>query len=383
MQDLKNGKKRITANFIDKTLGGRKHVTYRLIIHSKLPEFIKEHFYVLARKHIKTEKPVDINFDASIDYDDREIKMAMETLMIAMMNNVLFSQQEVETNIAYAINRRIDLLIDPLTTLEKTYFHENKVYDNAVFCRSLQRLSFGIPFVDGVIAKVKAYRRAIESEHFREISNAVKHELYDREKQKALISEFDLLLSLFKTDEMIASRGLGYEIVEMMFISRGLHDALHVVKKKERQGKKWWRTEDIVDLFSFVLNPQVEKRAKAAVEEKDETEDIIGLPRVIYPDDDKSIKIKRKKIERQPPGPYPSVFNLMEKKDYKALLKKLFKKDEKAFVHFINRVDKEDQWRKAKQIIDLELEKRNLDKFSREALKLGNIVFSKYFHYTY
>ncbi|MBD3385781.1 hypothetical protein GF407_12750 [candidate division KSB1 bacterium] len=381
MQNLESGKKRITANFIEKTLGGRDHLTYRQITHTNLPQFIKEHFYISARKRIKKEKPLEINFDAGIDYDDREIKEAMEALMLALLNNVLFSKEEAKANITFAINRRIDLLIDPAKTLENIFFQEeDKEYDNTLFCRSLQRLDHGSPFIEKVLTKVKDHQKPVYCNSFKKHIEAAERELYTQQEQNALVSEFDLLLSLFKTDEMTYRRGLSGEIVQTMLMARGLKQALKVVKKKELQGKKAWRTEDIVDIFSFVLNPRLEKRPLVR---DDDTDEIISLPRVIYSDDDKSIKIKRKKIEKQPPGPYPSVYTLIEKKDYKTLVKKLFKKDEEAFIHFMDKVDQEDQWRKAKQIIDGELEKRNLDKFSREALKLGNIVFSKYFNYTY
>lgn len=381
MQNLESGKKRITANFIEKALGGRDHLTYRQIIQTNLPQFIKEHFYISARKRIKNEKPLEINFDAGIDYDDREIKEAMEALMLALLNNVLFSKEEAKANITFAINRRIDLLIDPAKTLENIFFQEeDKEYDNTLFCRSLQRLNHGSPFIEKVLTKVKDHQKPVHCNNLKKHIESAERELYTQKEQNALVSEFDLLLSLFKTDEMTYRRGLGGEIVQTMLMARGLRQALKVVKKKELQGKKAWRTEDIADIFSFVLNPKLEKRPLVR---DDDTDEIIGLPRVIYPDDDKSIKIKRKKIETQPPGPYPSVYTLIEKKDYKTLVKKLFKKDEKAFIHFMDKVDQEDQWRKAKQIIDVELEKRNLDKFSREALKLGNIVFSKYFNYTY
>jgi len=95
--------------------------------------------------------------------------------------------------------------------------------------------------------------------------------------------------------------------------------------------------------------------------------------------DPQDIIIDRNTIESQPKGPLVMLQSLIDEKSKKLIQRKIFCKDEIAYNNFIMKLEKIDNWKKAKQIIDDELIIRSVQPFSREALKLGDLVFNRYF----
>ncbi|MFQ5823352.1 MAG: hypothetical protein ACE5JB_04785 [bacterium] len=96
-------------------------------------------------------------------------------------------------------------------------------------------------------------------------------------------------------------------------------------------------------------------------------------------DYEETLIINRRDIESQPPGPYPALHTLINHKDRKIFIKKIFHKDGQQYIEFIQRLEKQDKWKDAKAIIDAELEKLGISPYSKAAVLLGDVVFSRYF----
>lgn len=88
---------------------------------------------------------------------------------------------------------------------------------------------------------------------------------------------------------------------------------------------------------------------------------------------------KPPQVVYQPPGPYPSLRNIIDKRSQNMFVNKIFGKDESAYFKFLDHIDKKDSWKEAKAILDLELQFRKLGLFSREATKLSDMIFAKFF----
>lgn len=367
---LEEGKKRLAAFFIEGSIDGRESVTCRHLLESQLPQFVKESIVSLARRHLKLEKPVLWNFRANIDFDDDEVKFAGEKLMYALLKNVRFQRHEVEACIFNAVKVRIDLLLRPKQTIEKLIFKENKTIDKNIVIRTLTRLGKDIPFIETLEQEIKEFeKQELSRDIFQQFSENVYDKIYRNGNVDSIYVEFELLSELLNHDKTLTKSYLETEFVEEFFHSRGLEEALRTVRKKRTQGKKQWLREDIEDIFTFIL-----KKPEAKAEEEAD----FSLPRIIFKDDSGFI-IQRQKIESQPPGPYPSIFDFIDRKDWKVFVRKIFKKNEIDFKEFLYKVDGVSKWRDAKQIIDWELEKRRLDPYSKEAVRLGDIVFAKFF----
>ncbi|MCI0698252.1 hypothetical protein L0337_40375 [candidate division KSB1 bacterium] len=98
-----------------------------------------------------------------------------------------------------------------------------------------------------------------------------------------------------------------------------------------------------------------------------------------YADDDEPQIIERAKIEAQPPGPYPSFTRLVDEKSRRDFIKKIFHKDLEAYLAFIERLETMQTWKEAKAYLDHEFQQRRVNPYSREAVRLSDTVFSRYF----
>lgn len=112
----------------------------------------------------------------------------------------------------------------------------------------------------------------------------------------------------------------------------------------------------------------------------------------------KPMRIIRREVKEEPleavePEPAPliseekapaSIFrtrlkDLIDEKTEKAFIKKLFGGDGEAYVKLMRKLEEAESWRVAKILIDNELFKRDVDPFSREAIKLVDLVYSRYY----
>ena len=70
---------------------------------------------------------------------------------------------------------------------------------------------------------------------------------------------------------------------------------------------------------------------------------------------------------------------LIDDKTEKVFIKKLFNGDGDSYGKLLQRLDEAESWRVAKILIDNELFKRDVDPFSREAIKLVDLIYSRYY----
>lgn len=71
--------------------------------------------------------------------------------------------------------------------------------------------------------------------------------------------------------------------------------------------------------------------------------------------------------------------NLIDDRTQKVFIKKLFDGDKENYHKLLDKLEEAESWRVAKILIDNELFKRDVDPFSREAIKLVDLVYSRYY----
>jgi hypothetical protein len=83
--------------------------------------------------------------------------------------------------------------------------------------------------------------------------------------------------------------------------------------------------------------------------------------------------------KKNPFGKKSGFRELIDDKTEKVFIKKLFNGDGDAYGKLLQRLDEAESWRVAKILIDNELFKRDVDPFSREAIKLVDLIYSRYY----
>ena len=104
-------------------------------------------------------------------------------------------------------------------------------------------------------------------------------------------------------------------------------------------------------------------------------------PKIVYNDraaEEQQI-ITRASLEAQPPGPYPSITRLIDGKSRLAFIKKIFHKDLDAYLDFIEALEATQTWKEAKALLDGTFKQRKVNPYSKEAVQMSDLVFSRYF----
>jgi hypothetical protein len=83
--------------------------------------------------------------------------------------------------------------------------------------------------------------------------------------------------------------------------------------------------------------------------------------------------------ERPENGEIGVLGSSIDEKSRKSFVKKLFGGDTTGYRKLIEKLNEADSWRVAKILIDNELFKRDVDPFSREAIKLVDLVYGRYY----
>ncbi len=96
-------------------------------------------------------------------------------------------------------------------------------------------------------------------------------------------------------------------------------------------------------------------------------------------DEEEPMMITRAKLEQQPAGPFPALTKLIDEKSRKLFVRNVFQRDEDAYLDFIQRLELLQTWKEAKAQLDRELNKRKINPYSKEAIRLSDLIFGRYF----
>ncbi len=89
--------------------------------------------------------------------------------------------------------------------------------------------------------------------------------------------------------------------------------------------------------------------------------------------------IYRSKMEQQPPGPFPSLHKLIDEKNRKLFVRKVFDRDADAYAEFIQRLEPVPTWKEAKNVLDQELNRRKISPYSKDVIRMSDLIFGRYF----
>lgn len=348
--------------WLETSLEQEQVVSCRQLLKKSLPQYIKNSFLIYAKKNVKLESPIAWHFQNTYDLDDQEVKKAREKLISALQLSVRFTRNDVKACIRNALRIRFELVLRPPVAIKSFFFKKSDHTDKRLILRSIDNYGEGIVFLEYLSEILFKYNKnSIRSTTLDTLSNQASEKAYSPTQFKSILKEFDLLVDFFNINGTVHRNNMDKNIVEEFLSSRGRNDLYQIIRENERTS---WSKNDIQNILYPV---EIEKKKPQPF-----------FPKVIF-DDDNYFIIHRQKIERQPPGPYPSIFNYIKRNDWNRFVRRLFRKDEDAFIRFIHKLDNIGKWRDAKQIIDWELEMRHLDPYCREAVRLSDVVFAKFF----
>ncbi len=432
-------KLRLTRMLYEKVTHGKEKVTYNDILAVKVPVFFEGCIKNQARRFINSENPIRIENRNRYNLDKVEVKKQFYLLKESLIRETYFTKAEIQQLSNFSVNFQFDILVRPLQKLIESIYKSNDSRKKDDIRIIIQGFGENRPFIKKLIDAIENLEsESISREEFTAFARAVEQRVYKKIPISAFLEEISALMEFETTISGEEKTTIHSKVLSGMLKERGLHDMVEAFND-EAVKREYWpidEVENVLERFLLVgpldsyqpppkekdplgatLQPtfqleSVEKdNTKVETKSKAETispKDTTSL-RLQFEDTDKAQRSKSKSsqfdsvsvsrltgksrsskntdtfpverhdIENQPPGPYPELTNMINPKDQKTFIKKIFNKDRLQYIEFIEHLEKQDNWKAAKVIIDEELRNRQINHFSKEAVLLGDIVFSRYF----
>ena len=370
-----DGLRNMVEVVLQSILGDDHSISSRQLEKKELPQFIKSSFQAIARKQVKNSTAISIKQQRESAFDQVELKVAHEHFISEMQKSVVFSESEVKACVHNALKIRYELLLHPRQASETIFFKKTESIDKSILLLSLKNFGEGVPFLEKLCVRMeKNPNSVITKSEFDKAAEEILSDLYSNGYRKTIVKDSRLFVDFFKFGGGNGKLPVDTDIVEEFFLARGFDDVLPMIREKVNGGEKVWTRDEMLELLKNVVHDSsINFNGNG-----NGNGNGVHHPRIIYVDDFEE-KIQREKIERQPPGPYPSLLSFIKNDDWKFLLKRVFQKNSLDFAKFIYKIDKLDKWRDAKAVIDWELEQRKVDMYAKEAVRLGDLVFAKFF----
>lgn len=413
--------KKLLADAVRKRLiGDKSFVSYKELIDKKLPTFLKNFLQNSVQKYIVTEEPFQFNNSKRFDFEYEKIVELKHQLMKAFEEATLFSREELVEIINKTVSLQFNLLVKPTTSLIKIFFRNKSERLQTEILQILEGLDDQRMIIKRLIEQIKKFDQYhIVEDDFKKILDETNKQVYQENFIPAFISDVKAFLNFL---------GMIYGIENHQIKLTYLRLIL-----KERNLEKYWvafesfpsESISINEIQSLLSQFIARENSHGAEENNDDIDRFMVLPFSIADNsteisskadqdnnafsqnfiikapidqnerqntaerkilkitnnwkDPMDMVIQRSNIEKQPEGPLLSLKMMIGEKDRRLIQKRIFDNDIYAYDEFINNLDLIDNWKDAKKLIDSELQNRSIGLYSKEALRLGDLVFNRYF----
>ena len=428
-----NEKRLLAATVRDRLIGNRNIILYRELLDKKIPTFLKNYLQNSVQKYIHTEEPFQFNNSKRFDFEYRKVIELRNSLIKAFEEATIFSRNELIEIINRTVSLQFNLLVKPSDTLLKIFYKNKAERIQNDILQILEGLDDRRILIKVLIKNIKEFDQYhIVAEDFINILNQTNKEVYQDNFIKSFISDITVFTDFLSMIHGNENTKIDINLLKLLLVERGLSqyssafdvypetkieiNRIASILTNSLNNGKPEDSELDDDIEKFMLAPatgdrredHIDPGAKLYKNEIDQSfdnlesdqETFTQFDENTYPldptdsvdgDDRKFPKItnkwkdpmdmviKRSNIEKQPEGPLHSLRRLIDEKDKRFIQRRIFDNDIRAYSEFIRQLEIIDNWKEAKKIIDNELFMRSIEPFSKEALKLGDLVFNRYF----
>jgi len=410
-------KKLLAATVQERLIGKKNSVLYKELLEEKIPTFLKNYLQNAVRKLINTEEPVQFKFSKRFDFEYQKIKQLRNSLSKAIEEATVFPREELVEIINKTVSLQFDLLVRPNFTLQKIFYNNKSDCVRGEILQILEGLEDNRIFIKALIRKIREFDQYhIVEEDFKKILLETEREIFQNHFISAFISEVTNFTEFLGMIRGYDNQKIKVELVKLLLLERkldkyitafdyyngetididGIISILEDYIKIENNDHQKTDSDEIDNFLMFSI-PEEEKgshglktidnkltessikfvESKEKVSPKNRKNKVIKVTNM-YEDPLDRI-IKRSQIEKQPDGPIESLKKIIDEKNEKFLIKRIFKNEKAEYHEFIEHLEQIESWKEAKEIIDRELNIREIKPFSKEALRLGDLVFTRYF----
>lgn len=432
-------REQLVAALLQRIANASESIALRDLLAMKLPEVLKVVLRNHAKSLVRKEKPLVLQTHRRFELDDAEVREQFRALRDALAERIVLDLAELKPVLAFGIRLQFDLIVRPRGFLESLLYHHaaererNDVlviltgfnderefvvrlverlrgYAEGVLtkeafsalCRRVEREVYGARPIATLMADVRAYQNYCQMIHGHEAPSRVMDnqiilamlsdrnltELTERllpevaQKESWFVAELEGLLQQFATDAaedvpLPAERLAPSEIDMSNFLEEAAGEIENELVKTSLRELRNEPPEETQPSPAKTETPQEAIRTEENLGALTAPEPVKKRPLIRF--DDENPLIYRAKLEQQPVGPYPTMTKLIDEKSRRTFIRSIFQRDEDAYLDFIQRLELLQTWKEAKALLDGELNKRKVNPYSKEAIRLSDLIFSRYF----
>ncbi len=416
-------------------LGGKERVRFKSVsADDGVPTFIKTLFKNRIEDFIAEESPLTIQATPHFDIKPKDLETFRTRLTDVLRETASFGDKEVEKVLREALVLRLNYIVKPVDTMRKMLFEKREKIDVSEMDKVLDSFTKVLPYAERVLEECRRLDKSLlERDDYSRVTTDVLHRLMEEDSVRIVLRDFSALTEFLSETKGEDVSRVEASMIQEFLADRNLWGFRRALDVERKLGKEDFNAVDLEmtlkrylelkEEFSKADSQETEKvteksprreseleevqieEEKAASEEEDEwdLESVLSEETFsIEAEEDreetadlgselKSMEIveeDQKKKEEEPEEvsdqngdrvKREELENLIEGKTEKAFIKKLFGGDAAEYKHLLDKINEAESWRVAKILIDNELFKRDVDPFSREAIKLVDLVYNRYY----
>lgn len=415
---LKQEKDRLTQRLIDDISLSNEQVPLKKILQKKYPLLFQERAKKEAYKILDQENPIELKTGKRFNFDGDIVKTQVSDLKKSILLELFFSAKEIKKFAKFSVWLQVDIIIKPRQTILNILFKKEKEIDKTVAMDIIAGFGEERPFIRKLIAALDNENTTkIQMEDINKLSEKIERNVYKLTPISSFLTDVGLYLDFEISITGDSQTLFRSEILQEMFTKRGLERVSKSIAAEEE--RDFWTITEIESAFErFLLVGNLEQEEQVEVIEKTEKKktelsakqqkredaekrQINFLENFSKPIAD-PVKPKNGEVINgssgsggtKPPNgsrkngqsnlngnkaQRPQISALINQDDKDFLVSTIFNNKADDFSQFIEKLDLIKKWQTARVAINEEIVKRNISPYSKEAILLGDVVFSRYF----
>ena len=406
---------------------GMQDIPLTYIFTRNIPHSIKHFFDQEVELWIREESE---KFGSSerFDYEMPEVQMLVDKIFDILKQTATFHINQFNRLLERAIKLEANYLIRPQQTLTQFLFKDSplittiEVYDMLKYFDKFQYYKDALNDYFNL-----KYMREISQNQFQELITAIDQQVYARTPVETALQTLKTINNFINEGRPTSSDSMDVRMMIMVFKDRHLDDFVHLIEQEAQHGTQMLSMsdteqilragkplhelkkskpaastyQDIADIEKAkpevevesidvpeqappVAEPESEEFEYEAEYEEDDTQPIPTVAAGKTPSTDSTtpsaVDQLADLVSQKMKGDHLEDLNdLIDPKQRKKFIKRIFKKRESQYQEFIGLVNNTPTWKHASNLIDTFFYQQGLNPYSREALEFSDLVYNRYF----
>lgn len=428
----------ITQNLDKKTIGKDERVSLQDIKKRDIPSFIKNYFDRESEKWIREESSMFLS-SGRFNYDLPEIKKKFDELYELLKNTAIFSRAKLHRVMEQAVKLQSNFLVQPQRTMVQFIYRDEDVITPSEVMDSMKYfLDYEYYYKALEQFFQKNTMETISRSKFKNFIQQLDGMALSQDKAGAAVNMAQVIVGFLNLGRSQQSDILDVEVLINAYQDRDLPEFVEAMKNAQSKGKDKIPVSHLAAMLkSFVetgdIEPKIAKEAPKAAEvkyeekkevvstknlsnlvsqiedikeeeqaadvgsffEEEEEEDIVLPPQPPMPEVKPTVKPAAaaaapvagtadqlaEHMARQmgQAEVLEDLNKLIEDKDKKVYIKKLFKKKDKEFFQLLTSLNAASNWKDANNLIDDTFYALEVNPYQKEAIAFTDAVYARYF----